>query len=138
MIKLKTLREALEYSPEKIDSFVSKATKDLADTKKVFNALVNKIEDLSIASVKEDSAKAKDLLEKVKQTKAFSDKAYNTYYDIVDMYDYMDSPDNVKQLDRLTSDFDYLNMDIDNLQSALESILEAADYFKRFAKETES
>lgn len=136
-MKYRTIYEAIEYSPEKIDSFVTKATKDLSDLKRVFAALVARIGDLTIIDIQEDSGKAQDLLKKVQSAKQYAEKSYNTYYEIVDMYDYLNSPKNVSQLDSLASDLDYLLMDIKALEDALNSLIDAAKDFNRFTTKIE-
>lgn len=138
MIKLKYLKEALEYSPEKIDAFVTKATKDLGEIKKVFDILVNKVEDLSLSSAIESPEKTNDLLEKIKQTKQYTDKIHTTYFDVVDMYDFIGAPQNVKNLEKINDKIDNINNDLDYLQSTVESVNDAVKYFKRITKDVES
>jgi hypothetical protein len=136
IMKLKILKETLEYTPEKIDFFVAKATKDLDGLEKLFTILRTKVEHLSIGFTIENPTVIRELLKKVEEVKHYSEKVYNEYFDIVDIYDYLNSPKNVQNLDKLTSEIDWLKIDFNYLEEAIENIIDAAKQFSRFSKET--
>lgn len=137
-MKLRTIVEALDYTPEKIDSFVAQATKDVEDAKKIFSTIKAKVEHYSIGSLAENPNEAQALLEKLTKAHERVKNLHTKYYDIVDMYDYLDSPKNVKNLDKLVTKLDYLEMDFGNLKDALDYLLDAANNFKRFSADEES
>ena len=132
-IKHKLIQEALEYSPEKINSFTSKLTKDLADLKRVFAGLAGKVGDLTIYAVQDNTVKAKELLNKIVEVKRYSEKAYDQYYTIVDMYDYTDMPSNVRALEKLVDELDDITTNLKNLENALDNIIDAAKDFSKFS-----
>jgi len=53
---------------------------------------------------------------------------FNKYYDIVEMYDWMDRPDNVTQLDKVNQEIDTIQNDLYRLADSLEEII---DYTKK-------
>lgn len=117
---------------DKIDRSVTTATKDVADLTKIFTAFKSKVENLSIASMLSNPSEAESLYEKVKTAKNYAKQKYEYYFDIVEPYDFMDMPKNVKQLDKLVQKLNYLQDNLGYIMYAMDGLVEAAKDFNRF------
>ena len=131
-MKKRRLREAVEHTPEKINEYVAKATKDVQDLQKIFTAFKGKVENLSIASMLSNPSEAESLYEKVKTAKSYAKQKYEYYFDIVEPYDFMDMPKNVKQLDKLVQKLDSLQDNLGYTMYAMDSMVDAAKDFNKF------
>jgi hypothetical protein len=115
------------YTPEKIDEFIGVAEKVIQNGKNLFFKYKDMIISINIFDVVEDIEKYKTLHSKISNDRDILEKAYNKFYDIVEMYDSIDRPDNVKKLDDLASDIDHLSLDVYYLMGALENVIEAGE-----------
>ena len=113
------------YTPEKIDEFVASAKKDVEAAKSLFTLAYEKILDINMGDAINSPESIKALSDKVKQIKSSIKKKTDTYYDIVNMYETGEYPDNVSELDRVNDTLDSLGDDISKLYYALEDILMA-------------
>jgi hypothetical protein len=52
---------------------------------------------------------------------------FDKLFDVVDKYDILDMPDNIKKLENLVNNLDNLTLDIYYLMNALENIIEAGE-----------
>jgi hypothetical protein len=115
----------ISYTPEKIDEFISIAEKVIQNGKNLFFKYKDMILSINISDVVEDVEKYKTLHLKISNDRDNLEKTYNKFYDIVEMYDFMDRPNNVKKLDDLAGSIDNLALDIYYLKDALDNIIDA-------------
>lgn len=113
------------YTPEKIDEFVANAKKDVEAAKGLFTLAYEKVLDINMGDAVNSPESIKALSDKVKQIKSSIKKKTDTYYDIINMYETGEYPDNVSELDRVNDTLDSLGDDISKLYYALEDILMA-------------
>jgi gas vesicle protein len=113
------------YTPEKIDEFVASAKKDVEAAKSLFTLAYEKILDINMGDAINSPESIKALSDKVKQIKSSIKKKTDTYYDVINMYETGEYPDNVSELDRVNDTLDSLGDDISKLYYALEDILMA-------------
>jgi uncharacterized protein Yka (UPF0111/DUF47 family) len=116
--------EGWSYSPEKIDEFVEAAGKDLTDAKKVLAGARNAITFVTLGEMMDDIARYESFVSEVEQYQKHYEKLYGKYYDIVDMYDYMDLPDNVNKLEKINDQIDAVQNDLYRVYNSMEEIVE--------------
>jgi DNA repair ATPase RecN len=127
--QLKMLQEdGWQYSPEKIDEFVQTAKKDLENATKTFRAAFNAIITVSIGDIMDEPERFEKFHQEVEAQQKYYEKLYNKYYDIVEMYDWMERPDNVTELDRVNEKIDAVQNDLYRLSDSIEEIV---DYTKK-------
>lgn len=127
MRKKRTIKEAITYTPEKVDEFVKQASKDLEDAKRILEVMHNKVTALSIGD-------ALDNPESIEALKNQTDKAYNgvdkvhtKYFNIVNMYDTGETPENVEQLDKIVDELGDYSHKLMKLDTAVEDLIEVAE-----------
>jgi len=114
------------YTTEKIEQFLQEATRDLTDSKKLYNIFFNKTIDLSISNIIENKDEVQKYLELIKNTEETLDKKHSKYFYIVDLYEYPYSDKNIHKLDRVTNDIDIIKYDIGRISDALEEVISAS------------
>lgn len=129
--------EKTEYTPKEIDSFVEKATKNVQELTKFFNSFKDKVQNLTIKSMVEDSGQIKDIKEKAKSASKLASDTHDFYYTVVEKYDWSEMPANVKKLEKLTEKLNYLQENFRYIKYAVESMAEAATDFLKFYEEEE-
>jgi hypothetical protein len=120
----------ISYTPEKIDEFVTSAEKEKSAAINVFRTIRSKTYDISIQNAIESPDELNYLLDKIKQTRSFLNTKAQKYYNVVEMYDVADYPDNISKLDDLVTDLDNINNDLSLLEDTLNSIAEAVEKLK--------
>jgi len=129
----KRLHESDEqHAPEQLEEFTVKAQKDVQDLQKIFTAFKSKVGNLSIVSMLEDPSEAESLSQKIKTATDYAKQKHEYYFNIVEPYDWMDLPPNVKQLDKLVTKLDELQNDLGYIKYAMDGLVEAAKDFNRF------
>ena len=120
----------ISYTPEKIDEFVTSAEKEKSAAINVFKAIRSKIYDINIQNAIESQDELNSLLDKIKQTRSFLNTKAQKYYNVVEMYDVADYPDNISKLDNLTTNLDNINDDLSLLEDTVDNIIEAVEKLK--------
>jgi len=122
----------ISYTPEKIDEFVAQLTKEVESAKNIFSVALNKVKDLSVGSITDNPSFAEGYLEKIKAANEIINKKHSKYFDIVDLYDVGDYPNNVKQLENLTDTLNNYYYDIMRIEDALEETISASKKLTNF------
>ena len=117
----------IDYTPEKIDEFVKEAESVLDSVEKVFNMTKQKLVDVNIGSVVESSDEMKKLHEHLEKFHKNVESKNTKFYNIIEMYEIGEYPDNVKRLDELFSKIDHRNLDIYYLKDATTNILDVCE-----------
>ena len=128
----KTLLENnLSYTPERIDQFVVEATKLLTDASNLKNKHYTNVVSLSISEVLENVKYYEQLAERMDEDHRIIEKQHDKFYNVVELYDYLDYPENVKNLSKINDKIYDTAQDIYHLSNALEEIVSAVEQINR-------
>lgn len=119
------IKENITYTPDMIDEFTITSKKELEDIRKIYNVLKNSIMSITIDDILSDNSTIQSLLEKSKSLKNILDKKHSKYFNIIEPFDFLDAPENVKSLEKNVNELDELliNMyDIIDIFSSFDSI----------------
>lgn len=130
-------KEGLEYTPEKIDQFVIQAKADLAKAKELIKGYYHSIASLTVGEIVDEIEKYEAHLKKLDEIQEHYDKVYTKYYDIVEMYDFLNYPANVKELDKISNAISNSQNDLYRLHNSFEELIEAAKDLKKIDIEPE-
>lgn len=131
---LKNLSEqdfTIKYTPEKIDEFVRQAENVLDNVEKVFNASIQKISNINIQELLQSPDETKKLLEYLENFHKQVETKNEKFYDVVELYEIGEYPDNIKRLDELFNKIDNKNLDLYYSKDALRSIIDASDEIRK-------
>lgn len=120
--------ENWQYSPEKIDEFVEINKNNLNKAKKILTGAFNGISVLTIGEIMDNPEHFEQFHQELEKQQKHYEGVFNKYYDIVEMYDWMDRPDNVTELDKVNQQLDTVQNDLYRLADSLEEII---DYTKK-------
>lgn len=120
--------EGWQYSPEKIDEFVEINKKNLDKANKVLRAAFNAISAVTIGEIMDAPDRFEQFHQELEAQQKHYESIFNKYYDIVEMYDWMDRPDNVTELDKVNQEIDTIQNDLYRVADSLEEII---DYTKK-------
>jgi hypothetical protein len=127
--QLKMLQEdGWQYSPEKIDEFIEINKNNLDKANKVLRGAFNAISAVTIGEIMDAPERFEQFHQELEAQQKHYESIFNKYYDIVEMYDWMDRPDNVTQLDKVNQEIDTIQNDLYRLADSLEEII---DYTKK-------
>jgi arylsulfatase A-like enzyme len=119
----------LSYTPERIDEFVKAAKEDANKFSALVDGYKNKIQMYTIGDLVYNMNDIIQLQEKVKQAEETAKAKFEKYYNVVDKYDFLDQPDNVKELEdemnRIDTYYDllyYISESIDNIVDAVKRL----------------
>jgi hypothetical protein len=134
MIKLsKILIEAkIEYTPEYIDNFITQAEDFIKKTKLLRESYIFEIAELNVNDILNDLGGKRSTLNRLKKFEETIQSVHNKLSTVVNAYDFLEAPDNVKQLEKLTDQVDNIYFETGKLVDAYESLIEAAEKMKEF------
>lgn len=119
----------MRYTPERIDLYVQEAEKLLKSGMDVLRKYYHNVMSTTIGEISENIDGANGLVIQLKKTKDVISEKSEFYLGIVSRYDDDDElPDNVKRLDDIGSELDYLQMDIDEIKDAFDCLASSAEY----------
>jgi DNA repair ATPase RecN len=122
-MRIYSLNEEMNYNPEKIDQFVDKARTELESIEKGYKQALNLISNATLKDVADNPERFNTLLEKVASLKKLCKDKYGQYFDVVEMYDWMDRPKNVKELEDMANTIDEYGDDVNQLHEVLKEML---------------
>jgi len=125
----------IQYTPEKIDAFVSDAQKCATYLKKSYDQFHPQVLALSVGDVMEKPEQVKQILDKLEKEKHYVDKLMLKYYSVIEMYAVGEYPDNVMQLDKLYGVIDHLQSDVDNIKDIYQSVYDSVTHFIKWNQE---
>jgi hypothetical protein len=123
--EMKVNKPTPTYSDSYINTFTKKVSDIFNKNKETFTKYYNTIYGISMGDMLESQLKYESLLENIESIETLLNNTVNKCGDIIQTYEYLNEPPNIKQLDDLSNNLDRLSWDYHNLKNALESILEA-------------
>lgn len=127
--------EGVSYDPSKIDEFILEAKKDIqmgtALIEKFGSAVVNS----SLVSIFENLEKMKAAHQKMEESRKYLESKFNKFYDIVEMYEIGEHPDNVRELDDLANQLDNHSMTVYQLADAFDELINMTEKISRYNEE---
>jgi hypothetical protein len=127
--------EGISYDPSKIDEFIVEAKKDIqmgtALIEKFGSAVVNS----SLVSVFENLEKMKAAHQKMEASRKYLESKFNKFYDIVEMYEVGEYPDNIRTLDDLANQLDNHSMTVYQLADAFEELISMTEKISQYNEE---
>jgi len=127
--------EGVSYDPSKIDEFIVEAKKDIqmgtALIEKFGSAVVNS----SLVSIFENLEKMKAAHQKMEASRKYLESKFNKFYDIVEMYEIGEHPDNVRELDDLANQLDNHSMTVYQLADAFDELINMTEKISRYNEE---
>jgi len=124
-ILYRVLNESIiSYNPEMIDKFVMEAGNDLSSFKNILNSHLGKVSNVSIQNIIDDRSLYIQLHEKMETNHRIMSGKHSKYFNIVDMYDVREMPDNVRKLELITDDIDRILNEYGILPGYLDDLIE--------------
>lgn len=130
----KLVEQKISYTPEKIDQFNEQAMKVLENVQQVRNKHYNYVVTLTISEVMQEKSAHQKMASTIADEHTRFNELHTKYFNIVEMYDFMDMPNNVKQLEKINDKIEKYSEDIHYIGNALEDIINAVDYIERAEK----
>jgi molecular chaperone GrpE (heat shock protein) len=127
MYEVKIKPSEIGYSLKKIEEFTETAKKTLQNGISAFTKYKNLILNISLLDVVNNIEKYKILLSDMNSDHDTIHAIFDKLFDVVDKYDILDMPDNIRKLDDLVDNINDLTLDIYYLMNALENIIEAGE-----------
>lgn len=127
------IKEAnISYTPEKIDEFIVEASKEVETAKAIFETSLDRVKGTTIGDVVDNLSAAEVFADKL--TKAYNavNSKHTKYFNIIDMYDVTDMPENVRELEKLVDLLSNYTSDILNLEDAFNKVVSAAETLTNF------
>jgi heterodisulfide reductase subunit B len=130
----KLLEADLSYTPEKIKEFIDEAQTYLNNARMLKDKYYMNVTTLTISEVMEAEVAYQKLSEKMNSDHVQIESKYNRYYEIIEMYDFMNRPENVNYFEKINDKIYDIAQDIYHLSQALEEIVESIKYIRRADK----
>jgi hypothetical protein len=127
----KLLEADLSYTPEKIAEFIDEAQTYLNNARMLKNKYYMNVTTLTISEVMEAEVHFQKLSEKMDSDHNQIESKYNGYYNIIEMYDFMNRPENINYFEKINDRIYDVAQDIYKLSQALEEIVESVKYVRR-------
>ena len=127
MYEVKIQQPEVGYSPKKIEEFIGIAEKAIQNGKSLFAKYINLILNITIPDVVNNTEKYKELHADIILDYDKLHEIYDRFYRVVEKYDTINRPNNVKKLEDLSNDIDDIMGDIYYLTNALENVIKAGE-----------
>jgi hypothetical protein len=125
----------ISYDPSKIDEFIVEAKKDIqmaeALIQKFGSALINS----PLITIFENLESMKSAQKKMSESQKYVQNKFNKFYDIVEMYEIGEHPDNVRVLDDLSNQLDNHSMTLYQLSDSFEELIDMTEKISRYNEE---
>jgi hypothetical protein len=127
----KLVEQKISYTPEKIDAFNEQAMKVLESAQQTRNKYYNNVVTLTISEVMQDKSMFEKMIKEIADQHTKFNDQHTKYFNIVEMYDFMDMPNNVKQLEKINDKIEKYSEDLYYIGNGLEDIINAVNYIER-------
>ena len=127
----KLVEQKISYTPEKIDTFNEQAMKVLENVQQTRNKYYNNVVTLTISDVIQEKGSYQNMRKEIGEMYSKFNEHHTKYFNIVDMYDFLDMPNNVKHLEKINDKIEKYTEDLYYIGNALEDIINAVEYIER-------
>lgn len=127
----KLVEQKISYTPEKIDAFNEQAMKVLENVQNVRNKYYNGVVTLTISEAIQDKGTYERMIKEISELHTKFNDQHTKYFNVVEMYDFLDMPNNVKQLEKINDKIEKYSEDLYYIGNALEDIINAVNYIER-------
>jgi hypothetical protein len=127
----KLVEQKISYTPEKIDEFVEHAMKVLENVQQIRNKYYNNVVTLTISEVMQEKNVHQKMVKEISEQHTRFNEQHTKFFNIVEMYDFLDMPNNVKQLEKINDKIEKYSEDMYYIGNALEDIINAVEYIER-------
>jgi len=124
----------ISYTPERIDEFVAEANHMLKNIEPLVQGYYNKLLHVTIHWVFDNLDEFKHIIDKIEQNADRAESLATKYFDVVDTFDYMDYPSNVKQLDDIYTKLEQVQSDLKSIYDVYEAIYSSVEHFTQWNK----
>jgi len=124
-----------QYSDEKINEFLVEAEKTVQNAEASINKYGSMVVNLTVKYVFENMDKVKKDFADFTNIKKNTESKYNKFYDIVEVYDFMDRPDNISKLEDFATDLDNHVMSMSEFLDLFEEIIRTTERLARNNKD---
>lgn len=127
--------DSISYDSSKIDEFIIEARKDVEMGKNLINKFGVMISNTTLKDVFENTDQMKGVETKLNDSEKYLTKKFGKFFDIVNMYDFGDYPDNVSVLDDLATELDNQSLAVSDLAEVIEALIYATDKLSKYNEE---
>lgn len=121
--QLRLLSEDLKYTEGKINEILLKGRENLRVIRNWHNKYKNIIFSLTINDVVENYDKYNGLLDQIKLLLEQLNRKVDEYYHIIELYDNMDRPDTIREIEDIAVEMQDIGYQIDDFKDILKDIL---------------
>ncbi len=115
--------DGISYDPSKIDQFVVEARKDVQTGAVLIERFGSTLINASLISVFENMDRMEAAQEKMSQSEKYLAGKFNKFFDIVEMYEFGEYPDNVNELNDLANQLDNQSLRLSELSDAFDDLI---------------
>jgi hypothetical protein len=132
--KLMLLTESITYTDDKIKEFLQLTIniKDRSD--KSVTSYGSKIIDLSLNDINSGKINTDNLFYELSNELKFLKQKHSELLDVVEKYDYINSPEDIQNMDSLLSELDSNIMSLDELKEILDDLVSTHKRLLRYNK----
>ena len=127
----KLVEQKISYTPEKIDAFNEQAMKVLEGAQQIRNKYFNQVVTLTISEVMQEKTTYQKMVKEIEEAHDRYNEQHTKFFNVVEMYDFLDMPNNVKQLEKINDKIEKYSEDLHYIGNALEDIINAVEYIER-------
>lgn len=133
----KKLREQnlISYAPERIDDFVTEGNRMVEKYNPLVQSYYNKLLHVTIHWVFDNLEEFKQVMDGIEKNTDKAEELATKYFNVVDIYDFMNYPDNVKQLDGIYTKLEQIQADLKSIYDVYEAIYSSVEHFTQWNKD---
>jgi hypothetical protein len=125
----------VSYDPKKIDEFIVEAKKDIELGENLFTKFGNMLINTSLITIFENLDGMKVTKEKITASEKYLAKKYDKFFNIVELYEIGEYPDNVTKLDHLSSEIDNQSLRLSEIADALDDLITMTEKISKYNKD---
>ena len=122
----------VSYDPSKIDEFLADAIKSVENAKGGIDKYGSTVINTTMKAIFENLPGSKSLLNEIENLKKITEAKFNKYFDVVELYDWSERPDNVSKLDKLVTDLDNHTMTISEIYEIFDDLIRATERVAKY------
>jgi hypothetical protein len=115
----------ISYEPSKIDEFIAEAKKDVELGRSLINKFGSTIVNATLISIFGNMSLMTEAHSKVVKAEEYMKKKFNKFFDIVNVYEVGELPNNVRELEKISDEIDNLSYSLSDLSDGFEELINA-------------